>query len=83
MPESMMTDDNPFVQGFIKMYRNFAAAAKVYCDPIYADKIAKWDATSLMGQFIEVATPMRCGFQVMVSSFLCLKKIKRSILCEM
>ena len=61
-----MPEDSPFVAGFRNMYEGFCSAVEGYgdCD-LYADKIRKWDFTKLLNQWIEVATPMRCGFQVM------------------
>lgn len=61
-----MPEDSPFVEGFTNMFEAFAAAVKNYgdCDE-YADKIARWSKQKLMTQFIDIAEPMQCGFQIL------------------
>lgn len=61
-----MPDDSPFVAGFFRMYRAFTEAVKNFgdCD-VAADKIARWEAKNLVTTWIDIATPMRCGFHVM------------------
>lgn len=66
MPPEMMTADNPFMKGFIRMYEEFIAAIRSYgdCDK-YADKIASWDQQKLLSCWISIAEPMRNGFIVL------------------
>ena len=58
--------DSGFALGFMKMFRAWQLAIRNYgdCD-VFADKIDKWDSSKLFTQFIDVAEPMRCGFQVL------------------
>jgi aminoglycoside phosphotransferase (APT) family kinase protein len=62
----MMTEDNPFLKGFLAMYREFIESLRSFgdCD-VYADKIAAWDKQKLLGSWIIVAEPMRSGFTVL------------------
>lgn len=66
MPPEMMTADNPFMKGFMRMYQEFIAALRSYgdCDQ-YADKIASWDEQKLLTSWISIAEPMRNGFKVL------------------
>jgi aminoglycoside phosphotransferase (APT) family kinase protein len=61
-----MPDDSPFVQGFYRMFNAFVEAVKNYgdCD-VYAAKISNWDVKKLTTQWVDVAEPMRCGFQIL------------------
>jgi thiamine kinase-like enzyme len=59
-------EENTFVAGFLRMFKAFTAAVKNYGDcGIYAEKISKWDQTKLFTQWIDIAEPMRCRFQVL------------------
>lgn len=62
----MLTEDNPFVQGFKRMYHEFVAALRSYgdCDK-YADKIASWDTKKLFSCWVTTAEPMANGFTVL------------------
>lgn len=61
-----MPEDSPFVQGFFRMLDNFAKAVREYGGfESYADKIDNWNRASLLTQWVDVATPMECGFQVL------------------
>lgn len=66
MPPEMMTEDNPFMQGFKRMYLEFVAALRSFgdCDK-YADKIAAWDSKKLFSCWITTADPMANGFRVL------------------
>lgn len=59
-------DDSPFLVGFRKMYDAFLDAIKSYgdCDA-EAAKIAQWNFKKLSYVWLDVAEPMKCGFQVM------------------
>lgn len=60
------TEENLFAQGFLKLVQAFSVAVSNYggCD-VYAEKIAKWNKQSVLNSFINIAEPMRCGFQVL------------------
>lgn len=64
MPE--FPEDSPFIVGFKKMHAAFADSVKNYgdCDEVAA-KIASWDFQKLRDVWLDVAVPMRCGFEVM------------------
>ena len=64
--EDMKIEDHPFYDSMMQMLQGFIDAVKNYgdCD-VFAEKIAKWDKTKLMTQFMDVAEPMRCGFQIL------------------
>jgi hypothetical protein len=61
-----MPEDSPFVVGFVRMFNAFVDAVKNYgdCD-IYYEKFAKWDTNKLTTQWLDVAEPMKCGFQIL------------------
>lgn len=66
MDPSVPIEESPFYNSFMKMFHGFTDAIKSYGGfDVYADKIAKWDKIKIMSQFIDVAEPMRCGFQVL------------------
>lgn len=62
----MMTEENAFLKGFMRIFNEFAAAVKCYdgCEE-YAEKIASWDKTKLMSSWISVAEKMQCGLTVL------------------
>lgn len=61
-----MPEDSPMVANFFRILDAFEEAVRSYGDcEIYADKIAKWSKAKFMTSFIDVAEPMRCGFQVL------------------
>lgn len=62
----MLSEDNPFMQGFKRMYHEFIAALRSYgdCDE-YADKIASWDSKNLFSCWVTTAEPMSNGFRVL------------------
>lgn len=59
-------DDSPFLVGFRKMLNIFIDAVRNYgdCDGI-ASKMDQWNFKKVTQSWLEVAEPMRCGFQVM------------------
>lgn len=61
-----MPEDSPFTEGFFKMLQSFSDAVRSYgnCD-VYADKVDQWNRKKFLTTFIDVAEPMRCGFQVL------------------
>lgn len=64
MPQ--MPEDSPFVAAFFRLYQAFAKAVRGIdgCEA-YADKIDQWNKKKQLTQFIDVAEPMRCGFQIL------------------
>lgn len=62
----MLSEDNPFMQGFKRMYHEFVTALRSYgdCDK-YADKIASWDPKKLFSCWVTTAEPMSNGFRVL------------------
>lgn len=66
MPPEMLTEDNPFMKGFTRMYHEFVDSIRSYgdCDK-YADKIASWEMSKLMTCWISIAEPMKNGLQVL------------------
>ncbi|KAG5683603.1 hypothetical protein PVAND_012876 [Polypedilum vanderplanki] len=63
IPPEMMTEENSFLKGFMEIYYAFIEAIRSFgdCDK-YADKIAAWDRQKILGCWVIVAEPMRCGF---------------------
>lgn len=61
-----MTEDSLFATGFLRIFKAFVEAVKVYgdCDD-YLEKISNWDGMKVLTTFVDVAEPMRCGFHVM------------------
>lgn len=59
-------ENNPVTEGLKKITRGFHDKVKNYgdCD-MFAAKIDRWDTNRAMTAFIDVATPMRCGFQIL------------------
>lgn len=64
MPE--FPEDSPFMQGFKRMLQAFADSINNYgdCDEAAA-KVARWNFKKSSTVWLDVAVPMRCGFQVM------------------
>lgn len=61
-----LPEDSPFAEGFFKIFEAFAAAVRNYGDcNVYADKIDQWNRSKLLSSWLDVAEPMRCGFQVL------------------
>jgi hypothetical protein len=65
-PEMMKEESNPFLKGFVAMYKAFIESLRSYgdCDK-YADKLEMWDRDKLVGSWVLVAEPMRSGFTVL------------------
>lgn len=63
MPMSMMEENNPFMNAFLRQQKAFVAAIWSYgdCDA-YAEKISRWNMSSFFSIFLDIAVPMRCGF---------------------
>lgn len=61
-----MPEDHPMMEGFFKILKSFETAVRGYgdCD-VYADKISRWNRMKLVNLFIDVAKPMRGGFQIL------------------
>ena len=61
-----MADDSPFRTGFSRCFKVFVESVKNFgdLDDCY-EKLAKWDINKLTNQYIFVAEPMRCGFQIL------------------
>lgn len=61
-----LPEDSPFMSGFKKIFEAFTEAVKNYgdCDAAY-EKIVRWDFKRLITLWVDIATPMRCGFQAM------------------
>lgn len=60
-----MPEDSPFVEGFSKLFQAFTDSVKSYADRNAYEKIARWDLKKLMTSMMDIATPMKCGFQVL------------------
>jgi Ecdysteroid kinase-like family len=66
MDPSVPIEESPFYNSFMKMFHGFTDAIRNYGGfEVYADKIACWDKIKIMTQYVDVAEPMRCGFQVL------------------
>lgn len=61
-----MTEDNPFFEGFLKIFEAFRDAIKSYgdCD-VHAEKMAQWSKKKLFTMFLDIAEPMQCGFRIL------------------
>lgn len=61
-----LPEDNPMVNGVLQLYKAFCSAISGYegCE-VFADKISRWDFGLLMTQWVDVAEPIQCGFQVL------------------
>ncbi|CRL03776.1 CLUMA_CG016261, isoform B [Clunio marinus] len=58
--------DGPMAEGFEKMSKTFEDSIRNYGghDDI-ADKISRWNMKKLLTAFVDIAKPMRCGFQIL------------------
>lgn len=63
---TMDSEENPFYNGFMGLFKAFVSAVETFegCE-VYAKKIARWDPVKMMTQFLDVATPMKNGFQIL------------------
>lgn len=62
----VMKQSDPLVAGIVTMLKTFGEALVGYGDCWqYLAKIAKWDITKFVTAFVDVAEPMRSGFQVL------------------
>lgn len=67
MPEPPEGAPNPMLDMMKSMMNAFHTSIENYGEEyaVYADKIKKWDFMKVMGGFMNVSEPMRCGFQVL------------------
>jgi hypothetical protein len=61
-----LDENHPFVKAFSRQQKAFVDAIFSYGDcNVYAEKISKWKSSNVFSTFIDVATPMRCGFMAL------------------
>lgn len=61
-----MDEHSPFTKGLMNILQAFKEVVKSFkgCET-YADKIERWNNLKYLNSWLEVAEPMRCGFQVL------------------
>lgn len=62
----LIPEDSPFIAAFERMHNAFSDSINKYGDYDAAfRKIARWNLKKLATTWLDVAEPMRCGFQIL------------------